>query len=369
VTTLILKPTDACNARCRYCSAAHPGAAKFMDGETLRQVFELFGDWACDFGRRRLRIIWHGGEPLLMPEAFWEEALGLEDELLRARGITVENGIQTNATRLTSERIPLLKRLLGSKGVVGTSVDPLPGIRELKGVPEGQYARDFGTALEALRAADIRYGLVIVVHRLALPHLEELYAKLRTEHPGTGLRFNPLYRQGRAGEARVWDDLGITAEEWGQALITLHGAWMKDGCPPGVQPFGPWEALHRDGHWGLSCECSGRCFATHFGVDPEGGVFLCGRSSDGASFAFGNASTLTAQALHEHPLRRSLANRSVYLQRSTCRGCTWWRYCHGGCVNDAWLEKGTAFAATYFCGGLKHFFERRFGTNVRPGVA
>ena len=368
MTTVILKPTDACNARCRYCSAAHQAGAKVMSAESLQAVFRLFGEWASRYGRNRLHFIWHGGEPLLMPASFWEEVLAGEDQL-RKRGITVGNGIQTNATRISPESIPVLKRLLGLEGVVGTSMDPIPGIRELHGGPEGLYQTRWDEAIRLLEGAGIRYGLVYVVHRLALPRLVEGYQQLRGRHPGAGIRFNPLYRQGRADEPEVWGDLGITAEQWGAALSALHGAWVDDGRPARILPFGPWWQLHEEGRWHLSCECSGRCYASHFGVNPDGAVHLCGRSADGGSFPFGQAAELTAEALHHHPHRQLLANRGVYLKRTSCRGCPWWLYCHGGCVNDGLLEHGTPFAPTSFCPGLRDFFDRTFDPASTVGAA
>ncbi|HEX7552338.1 MAG TPA: radical SAM protein [Geothrix sp.] len=366
MTTVILKPTDGCNARCLYCSAAHPGTAKRMTPETLEAVFRLFGDWALLRGQRDLQFIWHGGEPLLMPDSFWDRVFQGQEELLRNRGIGVENGIQTNATLIRPDTIPLLKRLLGDRGSVGTSADPLPGIRELKGAPDGRYGEKLNASLGLLRDAGIRYGILFVVHRLALPHLPEIYRNFRERHPVAGLRFNPLYRQGRASDSGTWDDLGLTADEWGQALIALHRAWDADGRPGNVQPFGPWQRLFEGGAWRLSCENSGNCAGSHFGVDPDGTVYLCGRSADGHSSSFGSADELTAAALAEHPIHRMVNNRRVYLKQTFCKGCPWWLHCHGGCVNDSLLGSGTPFAPTSFCAGLRTFFDEVYGSVAAP---
>jgi len=361
MTTLVLKPTNACNARCRYCSAASKTAAKTMDVEVLGRVFRLFGDWSKQHGSGRLKLIWHGGEPLLMPSAFWDRAFRLEEDLLLKQGVTLEQGIQTNATRITRESLPLLKRILGPQGCVGTSADPLPGIRELKGRRTGLYAEQWEAAMGLLRDAGIRYGILCVVHRASLPHLKEIYQHFRTRHPDAGLRFNPLYRQGRAAEAGSWKDLGISSQEWGQALIELHEAWTEDGRPGNILPLGPWWRLREKGRWALSCECSGKCVDSHFGVDPDGSVYLCGRSSDGGSFRYGSVEDLNVESLRSSPQRRMLANRMVYLRRTACRECPWWLYCHGGCINDGLLESGTAFAPTGFCAGLRTYFEHAFG--------
>lgn len=360
MTTVIFKPTDGCNARCLYCSAAHPGAARRVSPAVLREAFRLFADWEARFGRGRLAFIWHGGEPLLMPPEFWEEVLEAQAETIATRGVAVENRIQSNLTLLTEERLPALARLLGERGVVGTSADPLAGIRELKGARDGLYAERWEEALRLLRSSGIRYGVLCVVHRRSLTDLARTYRFFRERHPEAGLRFNPLYREGRAEEESVWTELGITAEEWGEALIALHEEWVRDGRPDEVQPFGPWWRWHAEGRWGLSCECSGRCVDGHFGVDPDGGVYLCGRSSDAGAFRFGTAGALSAEDLQRHPARRALRNRTAYLRLTHCRECAYWTYCHGGCANDALLAHGTPFAPTSFCPGLRRFFERAF---------
>jgi uncharacterized protein len=365
MTTLILKPTDGCNARCRYCSAAPAGAARHMSTATLRQVFQLFGDWAREHGSGDLKFIWHGGEPLSMQESFWEQVFQGQDQLLRARGIRVENGIQTNATLIRPETIPLLRRLLGERGAVGTSADPLPGIRELKGEPDGRYGERLSQALALLRDAGLKHGILYVVHRLSLPHLADIYRGFR-ETPQVSLRFNPLYRQGRARGDGVWDDIGISAGEWGEALVELHRVWNADGRPDNVYPFAAWQRLRDHGVWQLSCEASGNCAPSHFGVDPDGAVYLCGRSADGHAFGFGQAGELTARALHEHPLLTMVSNRRVFLKLTACKGCRWWRYCHGGCLNDSLLASATPFAPTSFCEGLRGFFDATYGSAGVP---
>jgi uncharacterized protein len=300
-----------------------------------------------------------------MPLSFWHEVRAAERDVFGGSGIAVSHRMQSNLTCLTPASAALLATLLGPRGCVGTSADPVPGVRELACAGEGEYEARWKRGLGLLAEHGIRYGIVYVVHRGSRDRLEAIYRHFRREHPRAGLRFNPLYRQGRAGEDAVWQDLGITADQWGEALAVLYDCWTRDGRPAGVQPFGPWWHLFAEGRWRLSCESSGRCVETHFGVDPAGGVFLCGRSADGASLRFGSVHDLTAEALLAHPARQALANRAIYLRRTYCRECPWWRYCHGGCVNDSLLGHGTPFAPTFLCRGLRRFFDRAFGGGER----
>ncbi|MBN1421143.1 MAG: radical SAM protein [Planctomycetes bacterium] len=364
MATLIVKATEACNGRCAYCAAEAARERGTLSPDDLARILELFRDAALRRGRRTIHIIWHGGEPLILPDAFYARALDLEEEILGRAGIRVENRMQTNLTLLAPERLPLLRRLLGPRGVIGTSIDPIPGIRRLAG-PRGDaaYEERWSAAARLLREHGIRYGIVYVVHRRSLGRLAEIYRTLRSEHPGAGIRFNPIYREGKAKDGEGLD-LAISPEEWGEALIELHRIWDEDGRPGNILPFGAWEACGDRRSPQPSCETSGCCARDHWGIDPRGDIFLCGRSADGDRLRYGNVRDLDADSLLRHPLRQSLANRSAWLRDGPCRGCPWWHRCRGGCTNDAWLASGTPFAPTGWCAGLKRFFEATFAEDI-----
>jgi uncharacterized protein len=75
--TIILKPTNQCNANCLYCSAWEPGEKnKIMSEKTLEILFERIEEWVRHSKRtRKIKIIWHGGEPTLMPLDFFYKTI------------------------------------------------------------------------------------------------------------------------------------------------------------------------------------------------------------------------------------------------------------------------------------------------------
>lgn len=378
MATVIVKPTDACNARCVYCSAASSKEKGRMSLATAERMFLVFRDLALARGEREVNFIWHGGEPLLMPDRFCEGVVSLQKRILGGAGLTWRNGIQTNLTLMSERRIPTLKRLLGADGCVGTSADPIPGIRVLGRDSPRSYMVRWRASVRLLEEHGIKYGVVYVVHRLSLPRLADVYRHFRSEHPRAPVRFNPLYLQGRA---RGCDSISITPADWGKALNLLFSLWREDGEPGDIHPLSAWAALRRrevsrgsavtvrqgtSGRRGasgrrircrLACDVSGRCAETHWGVAPDGSIHSCGRSIDGGVFRYGNVHTTPADELLATPVRQALANRIVYLRQGSCRGCRWWRYCHGGCPNDGLLSRGTPFSPTGWCEGLKRFFE------------
>src|SRR5262245_66696497 len=72
---LVLQPTPFCNIDCSYCYLSNRGSAERMSLATLdlacRRVFE------SAFLGRELEVAWHGGEPLTVPLAWYEEATAL----------------------------------------------------------------------------------------------------------------------------------------------------------------------------------------------------------------------------------------------------------------------------------------------------
>ena len=60
--SVILKPTDACNIRCKHCynSEKKYGLKKLSIESTNFIMDKLFREF------KEVNIIWHGGEPLLM---------------------------------------------------------------------------------------------------------------------------------------------------------------------------------------------------------------------------------------------------------------------------------------------------------------
>ena len=67
--------------------------------------------WVVDFCRMRgtksVKVIWHGGEPLLMGAPFLRESIDFYQNLFAQAGISVKNVIQTNATLIDEDYIKI----------------------------------------------------------------------------------------------------------------------------------------------------------------------------------------------------------------------------------------------------------------------
>src|SRR5580700_5868801 len=90
---LVLQPTPFCNINCSYCYLPDRQSTRRMSLETLDQSFA----WVFTSGlvREPFTLLWHAGEPLVMPVSFYEDVILLLERHNRA-GVPVYHSYQTN---------------------------------------------------------------------------------------------------------------------------------------------------------------------------------------------------------------------------------------------------------------------------------
>lgn len=58
--------------------------------------------------------------------------------------------------------------------------------------------------------------------------------------------------------------------------------------------------------------------------------------------------------------RQQLAMRSEYLQQADCKGCEYFKICHGGCPLDGWNSTGSIMSKTEWCLSRRYFLKNYF---------
>ena len=362
-----MKPTEACNGTCVYCAANGSSAkTKVFPEAELGRLFQIFLDWLVQDDRRKLRFTWHGGEPLLCGRDFYRRVVEEQRRVFGPELRRVKNAMQSNLSLITERWVPGLRDLLGDQAI-GTSFDIVQDIRGLRS--GGNLAELWFRALHVLRANSIAVGAVYVVHKKSLGRAGDVYYYFRNLDPALHIRFNPLYREGRASSEDS-QSLWITAEEYGEFLVELCEVWLADHRRAPVMPLVEWLRAWK-GRYRLCCDSRGRCHETHLGINPDGGVYGCGRASDNGAHKLGNIfEDDLADILVRRP-RSDLASRPARLRAGWCRDCRYWPLCHGGCPMLAWLYYGDLCRETYFCASRRRLFEhleQRFGppAHLRP---
>lgn len=114
---LILQPTPFCNIDCSYCYLPNRQSTARMGMDTLRLAAQrLHDDGLCP---SELSVVWHAGEPLVLPVAWYDDAFGTLAEVLEP-GCRLTHSIQTNSTLIDQQWCALFLR---HRVRVGVSVD------------------------------------------------------------------------------------------------------------------------------------------------------------------------------------------------------------------------------------------------------
>src|SRR5579863_7960338 len=100
VRLLVVQPTPFCNIDCSYCYLPGRSSRATVSDGTLENLFaKLF---ASGWVRRRVDVVWHAGEPTVLPIEFYRHAFAII-ERHRPYDLEVIHGMQTNGTLLNAE--------------------------------------------------------------------------------------------------------------------------------------------------------------------------------------------------------------------------------------------------------------------------
>src|SRR5258708_446098 len=117
IQLLVVQPTPFCNIDCRYCYLPDRANKAVVSEDTLRNLFSqtFASGWAVD----GLSVVWHAGEPMVLPIAFYRRAFALIDELKPA-DLSLSHSFQTNGTLLNEAWAAFI---VETKVSMGISID------------------------------------------------------------------------------------------------------------------------------------------------------------------------------------------------------------------------------------------------------
>jgi uncharacterized protein len=117
IGVVVLQPTPFCNISCTYCYLPDRDVKTVMSTSTVRELFQKV--FASGWTGTDLTVIWHAGEPLVVPQSFYREAFEII-AALRPDSVRLRHSIQTNGMLISPEWCALFR----AWGVgVGVSID------------------------------------------------------------------------------------------------------------------------------------------------------------------------------------------------------------------------------------------------------
>lgn len=327
---VILKVTDACNLRCKYCY----NSEKNYKNETLSlERFEKLLNVLLT-GYNLIHIIWHGGEPLCAGLDYFKAAMDVEKKVHIQSSVVIENSIQTNGTLINDQWIKFFKE---HDFKVGISFD---------GVENEKYRQQTDKTLAAmkkLKEAGISFGCNAVVadndYDLAANY------KFFKEHR-LAFDFSRILYEGGAKNMP-----SLETQAYTKALCDLFDQWIYDTDGVSVRTFALYLNLAKGGRYRICSCCS--CHTKYLSISSDGSLYNCGRASM-TEYPFGNIDNFeSAQEIFASEGAMALLLGSIERRNKCKESCAFFPVCAGGCADIAIMEHGLENIPTDYCYSFK----------------
>ena len=181
--TVIMKPTNQCNLRCKYCYHADNGYDKEkMTDQVLEKAIAVTAPFF-----KRVEYNWHGGEPLIMGLDFYERVLYYQKKYRQGPEHHIINTMQTNGTLITQETAEFIKKYGFG---IGLSFDG-PFNDQTRGKTD--YTLN---AYDLLKQIDKRHGTISVIGAHNIHNLIDIYKYFNEKN--ISFKFSPMFDSGEA---------------------------------------------------------------------------------------------------------------------------------------------------------------------------
>jgi radical SAM protein with 4Fe4S-binding SPASM domain len=357
--SLILLSTLQCNADCEYCFED-----KTTDRLTLDRLEEMIRkvlDYMVEKSLKTLNIYWQGGEAMLLPPSWYEQANAMIQDLAEARGKQVGHSLQSNMLAYSSRWNKVIADMFGNN--VGTSLDYPNLHRKLLGQNPDTYNDIWSRRVKEARAAGIEIQVIAVPNQATLEiGAERFYSHFVDELGITDFQVNTPFPGGEATAAKK--ELPVAeVEKLSRFYTELADIWLTRGYSAGVR-VGPFDALLR--HFShepttLPCIWGDNCTNSLVSIDARGYVAQCDCwVTSYPDYHYGNIFKCDSfgELLKNSPARQKFNERPIQLIQRDCLSCDYLSLCHGGCPVRTYTVHGTLFEKDPYCGLYKAVFGR-----------
>lgn len=334
--TVLLEPTAACNLRCKHCYHAK---TSYVHNKMSMDVLDKFL-FACMPHYKAIRIIWHGGEPLLMGLDFFESAYNLINQYANKFDVKVEFGLQTNGTLLNEKNIDFFKN---TNTHISLSYDgPFNDILR-------QRTSDVEQAIYLLKKKEVKFSCLSTINSASVEQLIETYNFFKDLN--VPIKFNPIFPDGAAKENSLFI---MSSSQWAEEFCKLFINWFYDkDCNIEVSSccdiLKKYLGLFKNG-----C-VNGTCMFRFVAIDANGNLYPCGRLVD-QNYLLADVSSIDdIRQIFISPNYLKILERNE--QRiAKCKDCKWFSQCHAGCNASASLAGDVSKPFDFECYFTKYMF-------------
>ena len=357
--SLILLSTLQCNADCEYCFEIKSDDRLTLDrlGEIIRKVL----DYMVEKSLASLTIYWQGGEAMLLPPTWYEQAHTLIQREAELRGKQVFHSLQSNMLAYNARWNPVIADMFGNS--VGTSLDYPNQHRKLLGQTPDSYNEIWGRRVQEARAAGIEVQVIAVPNQATLEvGAEQFYTYFADELGVSDFQVNTPFPGGEATAAKR--ELPVAeVEKLTRFYLDLAEVWLERGHGRGVR-IGPFDALLRHFSYEpatLPCIWGENSANALVSIDPRGQVAQCDCwVTSYPDYHYGNIFECDnfGKLLKTSAARQQFNQRPIHLVQHDCLECDYLALCHGGCPVRTYTVHGSLFEKDPYCELYKALFER-----------
>jgi uncharacterized protein len=170
IETVVVQPTPFCNINCSYCYLPQRNVTTVMAQDTIVTLFSKL--FSSGWMQPHVTIIWHAGEPLVVPVTFYQTAFEAIENL-RPGTIEIRHSVQTNGMLITPAWCDLFKTW--NVGV-GVSIDGPKHLHDAHRVTRSGRGT-FDRAIEGvriLRRENVPFHVISVLSAAALDSPQEM---------------------------------------------------------------------------------------------------------------------------------------------------------------------------------------------------
>lgn len=205
-----------CNLACSYCYLTHSNRIYTISPAVVERVAQYIRN-----EKRTVRVLLHGGEPML---GSLEETKQILAPLLEChRNNQIKFSIQTNGTLITQAWCEFFREF---DFAVGVSLDGPRSANKQRVDHAGKEAYDkILSGISLLRANNLKFHIISVINKIGLGRAEELYYFFRDEIRPTTWCINLEEVEGvNMGTDQYNSDYAVTYSFW----YRLFEVWYND---------------------------------------------------------------------------------------------------------------------------------------------
>ncbi len=331
--TLIIKPTDACNLRCKHCYHADFGYENnLLPIGDVKKIINLASKHYS-----LITVLFHGGEPLCAPIEYYQEIVSYANtpqfSHLKFRWL-----LQTNATLVNEEWASFFKN---NDFKIGVSFD---------GPYNNVLRQKSDIALEGimlLKDLGLKPSAIATLSSETIGRMAQIYQFFSEKE--IDFKFGYVFK---SGAATINDYLCIDENEKEKSFQAFYELWAKDtackiNCDDAIKVT---QMLLGEQ---INICVNQSCLSHWLCLNANGDIYPCGRSWTG-KYCMGNIKHIqNIDELWDSEAFCELLKESI-ARRDKCKNCTLFSICKGGCNNDCLLSGSVDTKNKDYC-AFQHF--------------